>query len=511
MRRTRGGFFRNLDWVIVGLYLVLVLMGWINIYAASLNLDHPSIFDLEMSYGKQLLWIGLAVVLVWAISLIDADFFEQFAYPIFGFTLLLLIGVLLFGKEINGNKSWFVFGPVSLQPAEFAKIGAALALARFLTTINTQLQTLYHRLTALAIIGLPAVLILMQPDTGSAMVFAAFIFVLYREGMSGNVLLLGLLAVVLFILALLFDTLDVAIGLWGILMIGLAIIQENYKFTVGAVVAFAGVFVLANYIELPAPWIIGTVLVLAVGYVLVLALGKPHRARAVKLLALAAFVGVTGFVFSVDYIFTNVLKEHQRTRITVLLGEEDKLADQITTLRQELSVTPDSLPIYQEMVMAVREKRKSLDNLKRGAGYNVNQSKIAIGSGGFVGKGFLQGTQTKYKFVPEQNTDFIFCTVGEEWGFIGSTLVIGVLLFLMIRVLFVAERQRSRFARIYGYSVASILFFHMVINMGMTMGLVPVIGIPLPFFSYGGSSLWGFTLLLFVFLRLDADRMTVLR
>lgn len=511
MQRTRGSFFRNIDWVIVVLYLVLVLMGWINIYAASLNPEHPSIFDLDMSYGKQLLWIGLAGVLISAISLIDAEFFRQFAYPIFGFTLLLLIGVLLFGKEINGNKSWFVFGPVSLQPAEFAKIGAALALAKYLTAINTRLQDLGQRFIALAIIGLPAVLILLQPDTGSAMVFAAFIFVLYREGLSGNVLLLGLLMVVLFILALLFDKLDLILGLFGLLVAALSIVRENVRFTVGAVATFAVVFLVATYTELNPLWLIAAVCIVALGYLVGLLAGKPHRNRSVKMLMLGAFVAVSSFVFSVDYIFTNVLKEHQRTRITVLLGEEDKLQEQIVSLRQQLEVTPDSLPAYQEMKMAIRAKRQSLSDLKSGAGYNVNQSKIAIGSGGFWGKGFLQGTQTKFKFVPEQNTDFIFCTVGEEWGFVGSTLVIAVLLFLMIRVVIVAERQRSRFARIYGYSVASILFFHMVINMGMTMGLVPVIGIPLPFFSYGGSSLWGFTLLLFVFLRLDAERMAVLR
>ena len=335
--------------------------------------------------------------------------------------ILLLLSTFAFAKNVKGSYGWIDIGAYKLQPAEFAKFATNMALAKFLSTLDTRMQDFKTKLISLVIIGIPAIIILLQNDTGSALVFGAFVLVLYREGLSGNILLLGLISGALFVLALLIQqtTLFIVIGIIVVLI--LMVVRRNRKniFTVvsGALVAIA-------------------------------------------------------IVFSVDYFYNTVLQDHQRIRIDVLLGKEVDL---------------------------------------KGAGYNVNQSKIAIGSGGFFGKGFLKGTQTKYDFVPEQSTDFIFCTVGEEWGFLGSMVVIGLFVALLARIIYVAERQRSAYSRIYGYGVACILFVHLLINIGMTIGLAPVIGIPLPFFSYGGSSLWSFTILLFIFIRLDAYRLQILR
>jgi len=408
------------DWVVIILYIVLVMLGWMNIYAAVYDESHPSILDLSTSYGKQLLWILTSGVLILAVMFTDAKFFPAFSYVLYGLTLALLVAVLLVGKEVAGSKSWISIGSFGLQPAEFAKIGATLALARYLGDLHIKMQSPRTRFISGILIAAPAILIFLQNDTGSALVFMAFLLVLYREGLSGNILLIGLLAIFLFIISLLVDK----------------------YFIIGAM---AGLALFA--------WLMF------------------RRVKRSLPLILLLLVGASGFVYSVDYAFNNILEDHQRTRINVLLGKETDL---------------------------------------RGAGYNVNQSKIAIGSGGFFGKGFLQGTQTKYDFVPEQSTDFIFCTVGEEWGFLGTTVVIGLFIFLLFRLLRMAERQRSSFSRIYGYSVASILFFHIAVNIGMTIGLAPVIGIPLPFFSYGGSSLWAFSILLFIFIRLDANRLIML-
>jgi len=405
---------------VIILYIVLVMLGWMNIYAAVYDESHPSILDLSTSYGKQLLWILTSGVLILAVMFTDAKFFPAFSYVLYGLTLALLVAVLLVGKEVAGSKSWISIGSFGLQPAEFAKIGATLALARYLGDLHIKMQSPRTRFISGILIAAPAILIFLQNDTGSALVFMAFLLVLYREGLSGNILLIGLLAIFLFIISLLVDK----------------------YFIIGAM---AGLALFA--------WLMF------------------RRVKRSLPLILLLLVGASGFVYSVDYAFNNILEDHQRTRINVLLGKETDL---------------------------------------RGAGYNVNQSKIAIGSGGFFGKGFLQGTQTKYDFVPEQSTDFIFCTVGEEWGFLGTTVVIGLFIFLLFRLLRMAERQRSSFSRIYGYSVASILFFHIAVNIGMTIGLAPVIGIPLPFFSYGGSSLWAFSILLFIFIRLDANRLIML-
>lgn len=419
--RQQKSIFEGIDWIMVALYFTLVLLGWINIYAAVYNEEHQSIFDLSQRYGKQLLWIGFGTALAIIMLMIDGKFYPAFAYPIYGTVILTLILVLLFGREVAGSKSWFEVGSFRIQPAEFAKFAANLALAKYLSTLTVNMEDLKTKLIAGAIIGLPAILILLQNDTGSALVYGAFLLVLYREGLPGNLLVLGIISIVVFIITLLFDvpTMLVVLAITGVIA---------YFFS--------------------------------------------NRKRNDIILIVGAFMLFAGMSYSVNYVVEKVLEPHQRNRINVLLGKEDD---------------------------------------PHGVGYNVAQSKIAIGSGGFSGKGFLNGTQTKYDFVPEQSTDFIFCTVGEEWGFLGSAVVIALFLALMIRIIFVAERQRSPFTRIYGYGVFAILFFHFAVNIGMTIGLAPVIGIPLPFFSYGGSSLWGFTLLLFIFIKLDAYRLYILR
>lgn len=433
--RRKSNVLQNADWLLIGLYVVLVLMGWFNIYAATYNDAHSSIFDLSQSYGKQLLWMVISLVLIWAVLMLEVHVFQQFAGVLYVVFVFMLLAVLVIGTEIKGNKSWIVIGSFSLQPAEFAKYGTSLLLAAYLSSLNDKFKGLRTRLIAGAIIGVPALLVLAQPDVGSVLVYSAFIFVLYREGMSGNVLLVGFFAAILFVLSLVFNRSEIEFP-FGIILNGNVIMSLMLTLLSGFL------YYLFRHIR-RYRWMIPTSLIAAVI-----------------------------LIFGVEYVFDNFMKPHHQSRINNLLGLEEDI---------------------------------------RGAGYNVHQSLIAIGSGGFAGKGFLQGTQTKYDFVPEQSTDFIFCTIGEEWGFIGTFTVILLFLFLLLRLVYVAERQRSRFARIYGYCVASIFFFHFAVNIGMTIGLAPVIGIPLPFFSYGGSSLMAFTLLLFTFIKLDSDRMHVLR
>lgn len=435
MRKDEHSLFYGIDKITILIYLLLVFMGWLNIYAAVYNEEHQSIFDTTQKYGKQLIWIASAIFIAGLILIIDAGFYTVFAYFFYGFLLIACIAVPYVGRPIKGSKSWFGFGPFGIQPAEFMKFATNLALAKFLSNVNIEVENSSRRnrlsdlirnykntLVAVAILGAPLVIIkLLQDETGLAIVFIAFVVVLYREGLSINFLIFGLLSVILFVLALVFVT-------WKLIII-LAIIAA------------------VSYLFMRKTW---------------------QR----LLLVVIVFVAASGVVVGTRYVYEH-LEDHQKTRIDVLLG------------------------------------RGTVDLKKEG--YNVNQAKIAIGSGGFAGKGYLQGTQTKYDFVPEQDTDFIFCTVGEEWGFLGTSTVIILELLLIIRVIFMAERQRSAFSRIYGYGVASVLFFHVAINIGMTIGLMPVIGIPLPFFSYGGSSLWSFTILLFIFVKLDARRMVILR
>lgn len=418
--RERKNIFNNIDWTLVILYLVLVLLGWVNIYAAVYNEDYKNIFDISQSYGKQMIWIASSLFLALVILLTDARFFSTFAYAIYGFTIFLLVVVLAVGSEVSGSKSWFQIGSFGIQPAEFAKFATNLALARFFSAQHLNIKEIRSKVLPLAIMGIPALLILLQNDTGSALVYSSFVLVLYRMGLSGNYLLAGALVVVIAL---------------STLMVGIIYVMILLVLMAGVLFFFM----------------------------------KRNRGNIINLIAIL-LLGI-GFTYSVEYAVGNFLGEHQKSRINVLLGKQIDL---------------------------------------KGAGYNVNQSKIAIGSGGFAGKGFLNGTQTKYNFVPEQSTDFIFCTVGEEWGFLGSLVVISLFMTLLTRIIMLAERQRSDFSRMYGYGVAAILFFHFMINIGMTIGLVPVIGIPLPFFSYGGSSLWAFTILLFIFIKQDANRNALL-
>ena len=415
MREDKGIFYR-IDWVVVGLYLTLVFIGWLNIYAAVYNDTHNQIADLSQKYGKQMIFILAAILLAMGILIIDPKFFSQFAWFIYGFFLFMLVIVIFSGREVAGSKGWFAIGGFGIQPAEFAKMATVLALAKYLGTLDVSLAKFRSLVIASAIILVPALVVFLQHDTGSAIVFLTLVIVLYRAGLTGFVPLAFIVLPVLGILALV----------------------------------------------LPKVVLVAVLLMAAGGFYFF-----SNRKLRTNLLIIAAFMGALGFVFSVDYSVNHILEPHQRNRIHVLLGQDVDL---------------------------------------RGAGYNVNQSLIAIGSGKFFGKGFLQGTQTKYNFVPEQSTDFIFCTVGEEWGFLGSAVLVILYMGLFIRLILMAERQRSRFSRLYGYGVASILFFHFAINIGMTLGLVPVIGIPLPYVSYGGSSLWAFTVLLFIFIRQDSYR-----
>ena len=420
----RNSIIGRIDWVTVLIYLALVLIGWFSIFSARYNEMHPSIFDLSQVYGKQLIWIGASLLIGFVILLIDAKFFNAFSLWIYIFFLLSLFVVLVYGKATKGATSWIDLGAsIKFQPSEFAKMATALALAGYLDRLDVDLQKRKDQIVTVVLILIPMALVLLQNDTGSAIVFVSFIFVLYREGFPGAgwVMGAGVVAILLFVFTL----------LWS---------QK------------------VMYI------ILGSLLVLSLVYYIV-----TKKKGIFKMLAVFAFMFV--FVFSVDYAFNKVLQEHQRSRIEVLLGMKDD---------------------------------------PKGDGYNVHQSKIAIGSGGFAGKGFLQGTQTKYDFVPEQHTDFIFCTVGEEGGFLGTAAVVLLYVALLVRIIILAERQRSTFSRVYGYAIAGILFVHVAINIGMTIGLVPVIGIPLPFLSYGGSSMLAFTMMLAIFVKQDANRLNIL-
>ncbi|MBL0341576.1 MAG: rod shape-determining protein RodA [Bacteroidetes bacterium] len=419
--RKQQSIFQNIDWMIVGIYLTLMLIGWINIYAAVYNEEHKSILDISQNYGRQLIWIVTSLVLVVFLLVIDGKFYEAFSYIIYGAVLMVLIAVLLFGREVAGSKSWFEVGAFRIQPAEFAKFATGLALAKYLSIVNINMRDLKTKILAGVIILIPFGLILLQNDTGSALVFTSFIFVLYREGLSQNFLIIGFFAVLLFVLTLMISK---------------------------------------------------TIILVVVGTIAAIAILMLRKTRRNIITIAVIFLVASSVVYSVDYFFNHVLESHQKERINVLLGKETDL---------------------------------------KGAGYNVNQSLIAIGSGGVAGKGFLNGTQTKFDFVPEQSTDFIFCTVGEEWGFLGSLVVIGLFTALLYRIVFIAERQKSQFTRIYAYGVASIIFMHVMVNIGMAIGLLPVIGIPLPFLSYGGSSLWSFTILLFILVKLDSYRTFILR
>lgn len=510
MREYRN-IFSNVDWIVIIVYLLLVFIGWINIYAAVYNEEHFRIFDVSQLYGKQLIWICFAFILAFIILLVESQFFTTFAFPIYVGVLLLLVGVLLFGEEVNGARSWFKISDFALQPSEFAKFATGLALAKYLSALHIKMSDFKTKVIATIIIGIPALLILIQGDAGSALVYIAFVFMMYREGLSGNILLFGLLAIVVFVLTLIYGSINIIITASFAYLIFYTLLKFDLKTTIISLIVFS-VFVYLYYHysfdEKYAYYSIGASILTLLMYLL---LKKEMRDKAIHYVGILIFVLTCSYIFSIDFTFNNILKEHQRTRITVLLGEEDKLIEQIDELTLELKEAKLTHQLKQTIVTDLEEKKTHLKDLRQGDGWNIKQSLIAIGSGGKVGKGFLEGTQTKFNFVPEQSTDFIFCTIGEEWGFLGTFVLMILYLGLFLRLLFLAERQRSIFSRIYGYSVASILFFHFFINIGMTIGLAPVIGIPLPFISYGGSSLWSFTILLFIFIKLDSERLLVLR
>lgn len=420
MRKAKN-IFTNIDTTSVFLYILIILFGWINIYASQYNDDASFVVDLTSRYGKQMLFIAMSAFIAFFILIIDWKFFYSLSYIFYAIIILLLIIVLFKGNVTAGATSWFELRSFKFQPSEFAKFTTALAVARYYNNIHIKKISLVNKLKTYAIILLPVLLIVLQNDVGTALTYGAFLLVLYREGLSGNILISVFVIGIIFVMTLLIEKILLTSIFAGIIIILILVSQKKKK----EIIALIGIFILS-----------------------------------------------TSFIFSVKYIFNEVLSHHHRTRINVLLGKE---------------IDP------------------------QGAGYNLIQSKIAIGSGGFSGKGFLNGTQTRFDFVPEQSTDFIFCTIGEEWGFLGSFFFMALFIGLLLRILFLAERQRSNFSRIYGYSVATILFIHFVINIGMTIGLLPVIGIPLPFISYGGSSLIGFTILLFIFLNLDSYRLQILR
>lgn len=461
---------KNIDWFTILIYVILVSVGWLNIFASAHSDKTMTVLNFTEIYGKQFIWIISGFFIAFLIILVDSRFFPAFAYYLYGLSIVLLIGVLIFGSITNNSQSWFEIGDFKLQPSEFAKFTTALALASLVNSTDFKISYLKNIVSIIAIIATPAIFILVQNDTGSALVYLAFVLVLYREGLSGMFLFFGALLVSLFVASFFIRTEGIILGLFLLGWIANYMMRRKTKELIWSLGLLTGTFgipwlivYLLNY-QIEASYL-ATFSALTISLVYLLYSYK-NKIASITLIVLI-FLASIGFVYSVDYIFNNILEKHQQTRINILLGlEEDP----------------------------------------KGAGYNVNQSKIAIGSGGWTGKGFLQGTQTKYDFVPEQSTDFIFCTIGEEWGFVGASVLIILFVVLMTRLVVLAERQRSPFSRVFGYSVVCIIFFHFMVNIGMTIGLLPVVGIPLPFISYGGSSLWTFTLLLFVFLRLDISR-----
>lgn len=408
---------RGIDWLTIFLYFSLVIMGWFTIYSASLPLVETSFYDLSQTYGRQMLFIFLSIPLIFILLFLDAKTFERLSFVFYAIGILLLLGLFIFGVTKKGQTNWYQFGGFGFQPSEFVKTTTALLLAKYLSFSQINLNNFKHQLIAFSIIGLPILLILMQPDAGSAMIFFSLIFVLYREGLPGWYLVAGIIAIVLFFLTLLVNPLYIVLAFFLLIVVHYL---NNKKIS-------RNIFVY-----------------------------------------LFVYASIAGFTYSVNYVYNNVLEPHQKDRINVLLGNDD------------------------------------ID--WKGEGYNLNQSMIAIGSGGWTGKGYLEGTQTKGGFVPEQHTDYIFTTVGEEWGFIGSLVVIATFVLLFLRIIYLAENQKTKFSRVYGYCVATYLFTHFFVNIAMLIKLFPTIGVPLPFFSYGGSSLWAFTIMLFIFVKLDANK-----
>jgi rod shape determining protein RodA len=472
MRRSVN-IFSEMDSLLVVLYLALVFFGWVNIYSVNYDENATHFFSTNNRPAMQLAWVGISLVLAVFILLIDSRFYTFISYPAYAFAMFVLLIVAIAGKEVNGSKSWIMFGPVGLQPAEFAKIATILALAKFLSGYNVKPNSFRNIMISMAIIAGAPILIMLQPDFGSTLVYGSLLIVLYREGLSGWILLLILFLAGVFLGALVMDKFTILL-----LLIVLAFIiyrvnsGSTRKTSIGVGIFLAALVpaLILQYLEILPQKSDSGFLVLFIALVvstityMVFAISKKIKGVFMIVLFLFAFIG---FVYSVDFVFHHILKTHQRERVEIMLG---------------------------------------LKSDPWGYEYNVNQSKIAIGSGGFIGRGFLQGPQTKLKYVPEQSTDFIFCTVGEEWGFLGSLGLLAAFTGLVIRMIIIAERQRSRFSRIYAYGAVAIIFFHFAVNISMTLAIFPVIGIPLPFMSYGGSSLMAFTILLFILIKLDATR-----
>lgn len=481
LERADDNIKASIDWVVLAIYFVMVICGWFSIYAASYQFgQETSMFDLNTRAGSQLLWIGISTVVGFILLKLDSNIYDIFAYFIYAFFIFLLLVTIFVAPDIRGSKSWLVItNSIRLQPAEFTKFAVILTLARFMNSYNFKLMQAKNLAIIVVIILLPMLMIVMQKETGSALVYGVLILLLYREGLPGIILVSGLCAIFLFVIGLKYSetemgliTLGEFISIIFLILVGtLLIIGYRRDFinarniALGSIGVF-GIAYLLSLVGVPIDWsyIAIGVFIIFIGYLIFLA--KKYWSSTYLMITVFAILGMV-MVSSVNYVFSDVMQPHQQMRIKVSLGMEDD---------------------------------------PMGAGYNVNQSKIAIGSGGFFGKGFLNGTQTKLKYVPEQDTDFIFCTVGEERGFVGSLLVVLLFFALIVRLIFLAERQKNTFGRVYGYGVASVFLFHMTINIGMVIGLLPVIGIPLPFFSYGGSSMLGFTILLFIFLRIDMSR-----
>jgi rod shape determining protein RodA len=478
MSYRKTNIWDTIDWLTIALYLLLVLAGWFSIYAATYDYDQTGMFDLSGRAGMQMLWILSSLIIVFIILMIESDWYEVFSFWIYILVMFILIVTIFIAPDIRGSRSWLVLGPIRFQPAEFAKFATALAIAKVMSVYKFNLLKIRNMSSILGLIFFPMLCILLQRETGSSLAFIAFFLVLFREGMPGMILFSGFAAILFFVIDIRFSS-----NIWNVTPLGEFIVlililsitlillylykkeQNSVKYvlyTITGITFFS--LILSQFISFNLCWIALLLIAAVIIYLFILFI--KHSIFNYLWINLFAICSLC-FLYSVDHVFDDVLEPHQRIRIQVALGIIDDPS---------------------------------------GAGYNVNQSKIAIGSGGIVGKGYLNGTQTKLKYVPEQDTDFIFCTIGEERGFIGSALVLIAFSILIIRIIYLAERQKSTFYRIYGYSVASIIFFHLSINIGMVIGITPVIGIPLPFFSYGGSSLWAFTILLFIFLRLDASR-----
>ncbi len=481
MEPKRVSLWKSVDWTTIVVYLLLIICGWFSVCGASYNYGDTDFLSFGTRGGKQLMWILCSFGLGFVLLMIEERIYDMFSYVIYIGMLFLLFATIFIARDVKGSHSWISLGPVSLQPAEFAKFATALVLAKYMSSYSFNMKKLKSVLLLALFILFPLGLIIMQKETGSALVYLSFFFMLYREGMPGAILFSGVCAVIYFIVGIRFGDQMIAgtptpIGQFSVLLMVLLfaggmvwVYMKRWPpvrniIGISALVVTLALLFSQYVIPFNLVWVLLPLCIFVAVYLVFLSL--TDRNKGYLLISIFTIASV-GFLYSSNYVFNNVLEPHQQIRIKVVLGMEEDLT---------------------------------------GAGYNVNQSKIAIGSGGLYGKGFLNGTQTKLKYVPEQDTDFIFCTVGEEQGFIGSSVVLVLFLILILRLVVLSERQYSAFGRVYGYSVVSIFVFHLFINVGMVLGLTPVIGIPLPFFSYGGSSLWGFTILLFIFLRIDAGR-----